>query len=218
MLLFGATNIRDLTVCYISCKSRLLSVDNVTLLLPYTHWQIYCRQINADDIVITKELHYNDVIMSKIASQVTSLTSVYSTVYSNADQRKHQSSTSLAFVQGIPRRPGNSLHKWPVTRKMFPFDDVIMNCQALTVKYECFICLLSYIATMILNSWNASSGFLFDIFVPRTNFNKSQPRLQGVPGNTGVTLSEKIIVEIRGNILFFMLTIVRSRIGKERIN
>ena len=42
------------------------------------------------------------------------------------DQRKHQRSASLAFVRGIHRGPVNSPHKWPVTRKMFPFDDVIM--------------------------------------------------------------------------------------------
>ena len=41
--------------------------------------------------------------------------------------RKHQSSASLAFVRGIYRRPVNSPHKWPVTRKMFPIDDVIMS-------------------------------------------------------------------------------------------
>ena len=70
--------------------------------------------------------HYTDVIMGTIASQITSLTIVYSTVYSGADQRKHQSSASLAFVRGVHRRPVNSTHKWPVTRKMFPFDDVIM--------------------------------------------------------------------------------------------
>ena len=70
--------------------------------------------------------HYNDVIMGTIASQITSLTIVNSTVYSGADQRKHQSSASLAFVRGIHRGPVNSPHKWPVTRKMFPFDDVIM--------------------------------------------------------------------------------------------
>ena len=48
-------------------------------------------------------IHYDDVIMSAIASQITSLTIVYSTVYSGADQRKHQSSASLAFVCGIHR-------------------------------------------------------------------------------------------------------------------
>ena len=64
--------------------------------------------------------------MATIASQITSLTVVYSIVYSGADQRKHQSSASLAFVWGIHRGPVNSPHKGPVTRKMFPFDDVIM--------------------------------------------------------------------------------------------
>ena len=71
-------------------------------------------------------LFYNDVIMSTMASQITSLTIVYSTVYSGADQRKHQSSASMAFVKGIRRKPMNSLHKGPVIWKMFPFDDIIM--------------------------------------------------------------------------------------------
>ena len=70
--------------------------------------------------------HYNDIIMGTIASQIMSLTIVYSTFYSDTDQRKHQNSVSLAFVWGIHRWPVNSLQKGPVTRKMFPFDDVIM--------------------------------------------------------------------------------------------
>ena len=130
--------------------------------------------------------------MSTVASQITSLMIVYSTVYSGADQRKHQSSTGLhernspvtgkfpsqrasnaenvsiwwrhhafilhwwsgqkleeqtvilshtyasyllhigikaplAFVRGIHQWPVNSPHKGPATRKMFPFDDVIMH-------------------------------------------------------------------------------------------
>ena len=69
--------------------------------------------------------------MGAIASQITSLTIVYSTVYSDADERKHQSSASLAFVWGIHRGRVNSPHKWTVTRKMFPFDDVIMICTVL---------------------------------------------------------------------------------------
>ena len=64
--------------------------------------------------------------MGMIASQITNLTIVYSTIYSDPDQRKHQSFASLAFVQGIHRGPVNSPDKCPVTRKMFPFDDVIM--------------------------------------------------------------------------------------------
>ena len=70
--------------------------------------------------------HYDDVIMGVMVSQITSRTIVYSTVYSGVDQSKHQSSASLAFVWGIHRGPVNSPQKWPVTRKMFPFDDVIM--------------------------------------------------------------------------------------------
>ena len=64
--------------------------------------------------------------MSLKASQITSLTTVYSTVYSGADQKEHQSSASLAFVGGIHRSPVNSPHKGPVTRNVFPFDDIIM--------------------------------------------------------------------------------------------
>ena len=73
-------------------------------------------------------MHYTYLIMGALASQITSLTSVYSTVYSDADQRKHQSFVSLALVWGIHRGPVNSPHKWPITRKMFPFDDVIIDC------------------------------------------------------------------------------------------
>ena len=65
--------------------------------------------------------------MGTIASQITSLTFVYSALYSGADQSKHQRSASLAFVWRIHRGPVNSPHKWPVTRKMSPFDDVIMS-------------------------------------------------------------------------------------------
>ena len=63
--------------------------------------------------------HYSDVIMGTMVSQITSLNIVYSTVYSGADQRKHQSSASLAFVRGIHRWPVNSPHKGPATWKCF---------------------------------------------------------------------------------------------------
>ena len=100
-----------------------------------TGHQLGCRSsvnmlVDMDGIGINpieKQQYYNDVIISAIASQITSLTIVYSTVYSDANQGKHKSSASLAFLRGIHRGPVNSLHKWPVTRKMFPFDDVTMN-------------------------------------------------------------------------------------------
>ena len=64
--------------------------------------------------------------MGAIASQIASLTIVFSTVYLDTDQRKYRSYASLAFVREIHRGPVNPPHKWPVMRKMFPFDDVIM--------------------------------------------------------------------------------------------
>ena len=70
-------------------------------------------------VLLRSQYHYSDVIMDAMASQFTSPTIVYSTVYSGGDQRKYQSSTSLAFARGIHRWPVNSPHKWPVTWKIF---------------------------------------------------------------------------------------------------
>ena len=70
--------------------------------------------------------HSNEDIMNAMASQTTGVSIVCSTDGSGADQRKHQSSASLAFVRGIHRWPVNSPSKIPVTRKMFTFDDAIM--------------------------------------------------------------------------------------------
>ena len=67
--------------------------------------------------------------MGMMASQITSLTIINSTIYLGADQGKHQSSASLAFVRRIHRWPVNSPHKGPVTWKMFPFEHAIMYWQ-----------------------------------------------------------------------------------------
>ena len=56
---------------------------------------------------------------------------IYSTDCSGADQSKHQSSASLAFVRGIQREPVNFPHKWSVTGKMFPFDDIMCKYKKL---------------------------------------------------------------------------------------
>ena len=69
---------------------------------------------------------YSDVIMGVKSTQIKGVSIVYSTVCSGADQRKPQTSVSLSLVRRIHRWPVNSPHKGPVTRKMFPFDDVIM--------------------------------------------------------------------------------------------
>ena len=77
--------------------------------------------------------------MSAMASQITSLSTVYLTVYSGTDQRKHQSSASLAFVRGIHRSPVNSSHKGPVTRKgvsiWWRHHDLTNTKTAKSVKY-----------------------------------------------------------------------------------
>ena len=99
---------------------------------------IYFTHISNMSILI----HYGDVIMGAIASQITSLTIVYPTVYSDTDQRKHQSSASLAFVRG-----NFTGDRWifpaqrPVTRRMFPLDDVIMEQYlASNIHMNCALC------------------------------------------------------------------------------
>ena len=109
-------------ISFSTCLSMISHTEHTYARYPLTfnwyHLYVYLWLCN----------HYDDVIIGAMASQITSLTIVYSTVYSDADQRKHQSSASLAFVWWIHRWPVNSPHKWPVTRKMSPFDDVIMIC------------------------------------------------------------------------------------------
>ena len=110
-------------------------------------------------------VHYDDIIMGAIAPLITSLTIVYSSVYSDADQSKHQSSASLAFVWGIHRVPVNSPHKWPVTRKMFPFADVIMYMQPTNSERHSHATEL-YGVYCLLTYWGRDNGRHFpdDIF------------------------------------------------------
>ena len=85
---------------------------------------------------------YCDVIMSSMASQSTGVSIVYITICSNADQRKHQSSASLAFVRGIHRWAVNSRHKGSVTRKMFSFDDGVMMLRHSDRQSSARICIM----------------------------------------------------------------------------
>ena len=116
-------NTNALNNCHFVKKIYFLELNNViTFIIVSQHWDC----IGGSNL---PTWHYTDVIIGAITSQITSFTIVYSIVYSDADQRKHQSSASLAFVRGIHRGPVNSPYRLPVTRKMFPFDDVIMGRQ-----------------------------------------------------------------------------------------
>ena len=84
-------------------------------------------------------LHYSDIMMSATASQITGVSIVCSAVRWGADQRKHQRSASLAFVRTIHQWPVDSPHKSPVTRKMFPFYDVIMGLHGQKGKQSFFV-------------------------------------------------------------------------------
>ena len=80
-------------------------------------------------------------------------------------RRKYQSAASLAFVRRIHRGPVNSPHKWPVTRKMFPFDDVIMTYLALgstwLIVMTALICLIEAVFYLwIVITWYLQYPFL----------------------------------------------------------
>ena len=108
----GDIHVRSFDCKYTTSLRSWIFIDNsctphhISMLSPII-WPSYCA------------IHYNDVTMIAMASQITNLTIFYSTVYTDADQRKQQSSASLAFVRGIHRWPVNSPHKGPVTRKCF---------------------------------------------------------------------------------------------------
>ena len=110
---FLILQVEDAFLCIISCRLHKVEyvVRFISNIIKKRH-SLYRKQSFS-----AMGVHYNGAIMSAMAYQITRLTVVYWTVYSRADERKHQSSAPLAFVRGIPRT---------VTRKMFPFDNVIM--------------------------------------------------------------------------------------------
>ena len=126
-------------IIVILIKIQNFSFTKMHLKISSAKWQPFCPGGWVNDIIsqlhrmyltaLEKNFiaHYSDVTMGTVTSQITTLTIVYATVYSGADQIKHQSSAPLAFVRGIHRSPVKSPHKGPVTRKLFPFDDVVMD-------------------------------------------------------------------------------------------
>ena len=102
--------------------------------LKRTNWRlqpVQCHWVKNAESTLDDCCHfvqrYSDVIKNTMSSQITGVSIVCSSVCSGVGQRKHQSSTSLAFVRGNHRWPVDSPNKGPVTRKVFPFDDVIMG-------------------------------------------------------------------------------------------
>ena len=112
--------------------------------------------------------------MGVMASQITSVSFVYSNICSDADQRKYQSCTSLAFVRGLHPLPMNSSHKGPVMRKIFPFDDVIMKGFE---RAPCSIPL--YVWQMYPRGWSHERSFHFAVCgIERTSTQSSFWRRQ----------------------------------------
>ena len=91
------------------------SIESLRQELPWLHFHVFD--------------HYIDIIMTTAASQITSLTVVFSTVYSDADQRKHQSSVSLAFVWGIHRDRWIPRTKGQLRGKCFHLMTSSCDCQ-----------------------------------------------------------------------------------------
>ena len=116
--------------------------------------------------------------MSAMASQITGVLIVCSTVYSGADKRKHQSSASLAFARVSHWWPMDSPHKGPVTRKMFPFDDVILSLKGVlyhslrkadfdTYEIGCALYTLAQMQSEFLQCWNMVSKFIYRFAILR---------------------------------------------------
>ena len=131
--------------CVTSCLNRWFHEVISNAVMPFMKYACYDPNGLQHRFETLKQIrvistHYNGVIISAMASQITRLTIVYQTFYSGADQRKHQSSVSPAVVRGIHRWPVNSPHKRPVTRKMFPSDDVIMYNTYHSLFVSVFLC------------------------------------------------------------------------------
>ena len=94
--------------------------------------------------------------MGAIESLISSVSIVCLTVCSGVDHRKHQSSASLDFVRRIRRWPVYSPHKGPVTRKMFPFDDIIMHLPSLMYSSWSSYKSTCIVLTRIGTSWLGS--------------------------------------------------------------
>ena len=111
-------------------------------------------------------------------------------LFSGADQRKHQSSASPVFVSGMKWWPTDSPHKWPVTRKIFSFDDVSMTCDvrppvsnATTSAYFDYLTLIDFLCVLrMAKPLQHVSKCLFIVNKPqRTNLSEICVKLHQFP-------------------------------------
>ena len=116
--------------------------------------------------------------MRAMGSQITGVVIVYCTVCSGVDQRKHQISASLTFVRGIHQWPMNSPHKGPITRKMLPFDYVIM---LFPVGYASLAPIMGTIFLMLILKWNPCNPFE-DLWIFHFQVRCSVLKMISVPG------------------------------------
>ena len=132
------------------CDLVTLQITNEWRMLGLWNSLVFCTGSVIDGTSIDLNLtHSSDVIMSVMASQITSVSSVCLTVSSGANQRKYQSSASLAFVRGIHRWPVDSPHKGSVTRKMF--------------HVSCFVSELSSLRRVLLNEKYSYHDFFINL-------------------------------------------------------
>ena len=101
--------------------------------------------------------HYDDVRMGAIASQITSRTSVYSTVYSDADKKKHQSSASLAFLWGIHRDRWIPRTKGQLRRKCFHLMTSRLLIYIIPWYMQVYCCAL-FCSSCIISIWGELSN------------------------------------------------------------
>ena len=119
MLIWSQENALEIVVCRkaaIACMSHSVKSLNYRL---STLLFLRCRFRGFEFLALS--LHYSDVITGAMASQITSLLTqpfIQAQIKENIKAPRHW---------GIHRWPVNSPHEWPVMRKVFPFDDVIMK-------------------------------------------------------------------------------------------
>ena len=134
---------------------------------------------------LTIELHgrcttnvlHSDVIVGAMAAQITSLTIIYSTVYSGVDQRKHQSSASLAFVRWIHQSPVNFPHKWLVTRKMFVFGEISLESHVSKSSWHTYTLTILGNSVCTRISHEENSSVISDTHIPMKKKSKAYDTL-----------------------------------------